>query len=542
MHHLFRTIRTIRTPRPTSRRTTRSTRLSRLIAVPAAMLGVGALVLGAGAVTATAAARPALAVGGGSYYVNCAAKTNGNGSAASPWNRTKFVNAHGAYAPGDHILFKRGTSCSGRLIPTGSGAAGSPIVIGAYGSGAKPTINGGGTPNNTGTIRLLNQHDWTVQDLHLTNKVTTKTTKTYRAGLLFLNEGGKRLANLTAQRLTVDDVVSSPVAGFHGPRLFGGIAALTFGKKGDGFDHLQILHNAVSKVGRTGIVVNNAEYPASSDTDVRVGYDTVRSARGDSIILIGVNGGRIDHSLSANGADFWPCPQCKKVSPETANSGIWTARSQNVLIDHNEIYGEHRKGGDGEGIDIDVSAKNTTIEANYVHDNQGGGILICNATDLTIRYNILENNTRAAIVFTTKKASKNVHLYNNTIYVAGSVAADSVVRTKQGFGAKGTQFFNNIVYSYGNSSYRFPGPLFSKANTFIGHHSKTEPKGAGTSHAYPGLRNPGHGGNGMKTVSGYRLQTTKGAQRGVAVPASVKTDFFGKKVNPKSPFRGASGG
>lgn len=512
---------------------------ARLLSIPAAIVSIGALVLSASEVSDTAS--PTMP-GGSYYFVDCSAPINGDGSMAAPWNSTASVNAHGRYAPGDHILIKRATSCSGRVMPTGSGVTDNPVVLGAYGSGSRPTINGGGTPNNTGTVLLRNLHDWTVQDLHLTNKVKTKTTKTYRAGLLILNEGAGRLPNLTAQRLTVDSVDSSPVAGFHGPRLFGGIVADTFGSGGDGFGHLRIMHNAVSHVGRSGIVTYNSEYPAGFDTDVRIGYDTVRWARGDGIILTGAKGGRIDHSVNANGADFWPCSQCHGISKETANAGIWAARSENVRIDHDEVYGEHRLGGDGEGIDIDKSAVQVTVESNYVHDNQGGGILFCHAIDVDVRFNILENNTRAEFVFTTKTPSKNIRIYNNTIYVAKSVAADSVVRRKKGHGATGTQFFNNIVYSYGHSTYRWQGPVSSRSNTFVGHHSPTEPKGPGTSHAHPLLRSPGHGSIGMTTVSGYRFATARHIQRGAPIPKSATTDYFGRKVDPRHPPRGASNG
>ena len=511
--------------------------IRRLAAVGTAILAVSLMAL----TSAPAAdASTDAALGDAYYYLDCAAPTNGDGSATAPWNSTASVNMHGAFVPGDHILLLRGTTCSGRLAPDGSGIADHPIVIGAYGSGAKPTIDGGGTPNDTGTVTLRNQHDWTVQDLHLTNKVTTKITTLYRSGLLLLNESGGRLANLTAQRLTIDSVDSSPVAGFHGPRLFGGIAALTFGSSGDGFDHLRILHDVVSHIGRSGIVTYNSEYPASFDTDVRIGYDTVRWARGDGIILTGAKGGRIDHSVNANGADFWPCSQCHGISTETANAGIWAARAENVRIDHDEVYGEHRLGGDGEGIDIDKSAEHVTVEANYVHDNQGGGILFCHAIDVDVRFNILQNNTRAEFVFTTETASRNVHIYNNTIYVAKSVAANSVVRLKKGHGAKGTQFINNIVYSYGHSTYRWQGPVTARSNTFIGHHSPTEPKGPGTSYANPLLRGPGHGSIGMASVGGYRFRAPSHVQRGAPIPKSATTDYFGSKVDPKHPPRGAS--
>lgn len=487
----------------------------------------------------SAAALPTTLTGNQSYFVDCSARAGGDGSMASPWNSTMSVGLHGAFSPGDQILFKRATSCSGRVAPSGSGLAADPIVLGAYGYGVKPTIRGAGTPDDTGTVTLRNVHDWTVQDLHLTNRTDTRTT-TYRAGLLILNENGGRLPNVTAQRLTVDSVVSNPASGLRGPRAFGGIAVQTSGAGGDGFDNLNIVHNSLDKVGRSGIAVFNNEYPNGFDTDVRIGYDIVRSARGDSIILSGVRGGRIDHSLSANGDDFWPCPQCKSKGPETANAGIWTAKADHVRIDHNEVYGEHRLGGDGEGLDVDKFAEHVIVEANYVHDNTGGGILICHAVDTDIRFNILQNNTRAEFVFTTSVPSANIHIYNNDIYVARSIAANSVVRRKKGSGAKGTQFFNNLVFSWGHSVYRWQGKVSSKANTFVGYHSSTEPSGPATSHVDPGLRAPGHGGIGMRSVTGYLLRTTKSAQRGAAIPGSATTDYFGKKVDTKHPYRGAS--
>src|SRR5205823_2520641 len=45
-------------------------------------------------------------------------------------------------SPGDNVLFNRGDVFYGRIIINKSGASGSPITIGAYGTGANPVITG----------------------------------------------------------------------------------------------------------------------------------------------------------------------------------------------------------------------------------------------------------------------------------------------------------------------------------------------------------------------------------------------------------------
>ena len=59
--------------------------------------------------------------GATSYYVDCSAATNGDGSQASPWNALSSANAT-IFGPGDQLLFKSGTTCQGALSPVGSGS------------------------------------------------------------------------------------------------------------------------------------------------------------------------------------------------------------------------------------------------------------------------------------------------------------------------------------------------------------------------------------------------------------------------------------
>ncbi|WP_375406724.1 right-handed parallel beta-helix repeat-containing protein [uncultured Amnibacterium sp.] len=494
------------------------------------------LLVSVGAAPLSASAAPAA-----THYVNCAAKTNGDGSSeAKAWNSISSVTKHGGFTAGDKILFKRGTTCKGQLAPTGSGTATARNVIGAYGTGARPTIAGGGTANNTGAVQIINQQYWTVQDLHITNATKSANPTTYRSGLLFFNSGVGRLAGLTAQRLWIENVRSNPGNG--NTRAYGGISALTFGTMKSGFDSLRILNNTVRNVSRTGIISSNAQYPKAYDKDTRIAGNTVSHARGDGIVLIGAQHGRIDDNVVANVGDLGSCAHCGRYGgPSTASAGIWPSSARYITIDHNEVYGTRKAGGDGEAFDIDRSSRDVTIQYNYAHDNQGGGVLLTGARDSTIRFNILENNGQGALTFYGKAPSTNTSFYNNTVYLSKASKA-KVVRT---FGAiKGSKvsFKNNLVYSYGAGQYQWPTKkVTTAANTLLGPLGVGRPRDAKTSFVNPGLKAPGTGKTGFKSLKGYKPKHPSSFKRGVAIPKSVKVDIFGKKINPAKPPRGAAG-
>lgn len=62
---------------------------------------------------------------------------------ATPWKTISHFNRIvNRLSPGDSILFKRGEKFDGGLVINTSGTVEAPIVIGAYGTGAKPVISG----------------------------------------------------------------------------------------------------------------------------------------------------------------------------------------------------------------------------------------------------------------------------------------------------------------------------------------------------------------------------------------------------------------
>ncbi|WP_370965357.1 right-handed parallel beta-helix repeat-containing protein [Amycolatopsis sp. cg9] len=120
-------------------------------------LGVFAA-LAATAFTATdAAAAPK------TYYVD---QVSGSDAAAgtsqsAPWKSLAKVAAT-TLAPGDTVLLRRGRTWSGGLAVRGSGSATAPVTIGAYGTGARPIVQG----NEEACVDLPGNY-LTVQDLQI---------------------------------------------------------------------------------------------------------------------------------------------------------------------------------------------------------------------------------------------------------------------------------------------------------------------------------------------------------------------------------------
>ena len=77
------------------------------------------------------------------YYIDASSGSDSNTgtSSTSAWRTISKIN-DSSFQPGDQILFKRGESWNENLVFPSSGNASNPILIGAYGTGDKPVING----------------------------------------------------------------------------------------------------------------------------------------------------------------------------------------------------------------------------------------------------------------------------------------------------------------------------------------------------------------------------------------------------------------
>ena len=140
-----------------------------------------------------------------------------------------------------------------------------------------------------------------------------------------------------------------------------------------------------------------------------------------------------------------------------ASAGLWPYQSTNTVMQYNEVgYTQWCNGSsDGEGLDVDVACKNTLIQYNYVHNNVGGGVLMCNRngfdhTNTTVRNNIFYRNGGVAkgSMFVINSSVDNVKAYNNLVvvdkYNARILSSDNHFQDGHG---ENFEFNNNIFMS-----------------------------------------------------------------------------------------------
>ena len=107
------------------------------------------------------------------YYVsNTMGNDDNDGlTPSTPWKTLEKVNAHTSFFPNDSILLKSGDTWVGYLKPRGNGTPNNPITLSSYGGETKPIINGNGTTYSvySGTVMLVNQEHWIIENLEVTN-------------------------------------------------------------------------------------------------------------------------------------------------------------------------------------------------------------------------------------------------------------------------------------------------------------------------------------------------------------------------------------
>ncbi len=172
-----------------------SVRRSARLALTSVLLGGLAVAVSA----APASAGPAGTLTGTHYVDNgpgCSDSGPGT-SEAAPWcGFTKLAGQ--TFGAGAQILLKRGDTFTGELGKLyGSGTSTAPIVLGAYGSGARPHITGTGRATDR-AVWIQDASYWTVRDLELSNA---------GAGLVFWYSTNGHTG------LTVDDVYTHDVQG-----------------------------------------------------------------------------------------------------------------------------------------------------------------------------------------------------------------------------------------------------------------------------------------------------------------------------------------
>jgi hypothetical protein len=447
------------------------------------------------------------------YYVDADTGSDSNlgTSSHAAWKSLAKVNAT-TFHPGDRILFKSGGVWTGQLWPKGLGDARHPILIDKYGGDVLPLINGAGAAEDA--VLLKNQEYWEVRNLAITN---TGSAGGPRRGVNLIAENCGELRHLYLESLNIHDVNGSEK-----DKANGGISYHAIGDtKPSRFVDLRIEGNHIFHVDRSGIFGWSTHWTRSKwypSLGVVIRNNVLEDIGGDGIVNVATDGALVEHNVVSHASQ----------RSQDFNVGIWPWSADNTVIQYNEVYGT-RGQHDAEGFDSDWNSRNTIIQYNYSHDNDGGFLLICNEGSQSpndsagnvgtiVRYNISQNDHHRGIKLSGPV--KNTLIYNNTIYVGKNENVDVVLHTDWTGWARDTYFYNNIFYVDGMAGFGYgvegnedgsyvsaPGPGKSINNVYD-HNVYYGVKPADDAHALtadPLLTNPGHGGIGLSTVTGYAL-------------------------------------
>lgn len=497
--------------------------LSILVTAHAVRLG-----LGSGDITAV------------NYYVDAA---HGDDSApgtapAAAWRSLAKVNAT-TFAPGDRILFKSAGTWTGQLWPKGSGREGLPIVIDKYGGETKPVINANGEAEDA--VLLKNQEHWEINNLEVTN---TGATPRVRRGVRLVADNYGDVHHIYVRGLTVHDV-----NGTDAEKENGGITYRCVGdSKRSRFVDLRIEDNRIFHVDRSGIFGWSSHWQRSKwypSLGVIIRKNVLDDIGGDGIVPVATDGALVEYNVVSRANQ----------RSQGYNVGIWPWSADNTTVQFNEVYGTHGQ-RDGEGFDSDWNSRNTIIQYNYSHDNDGGFVLICNEgghdpaenignIGTIVRYNISQNDHTRGITVTGPVT--NATMYNNTIYVGENENVSLLLQADWGGWGTGTYLYNNIFYVEGTAQFAHgvsrtgvgayataPGFGGSKdtvfdSNIYFGKIKAAQEPHGNTSD--PMFVSPGTAGIGRDSVSGYRLRPGSPAiDSGRAIPNSGGMDFSGSHV------------
>jgi len=388
---------------------------------------------------------------GAQYYVD---STNGDDhnpgtSRRQAWRSLEKVNAT-VFVSGDQVRFGAGSAWSSPLVISAKGAPGLPVIFKAYGHGPRPRIDAAG--KFTDAVIISNAQQVVLQDFEVTNtgELGSGTNTPPRRGVHIVADNAGTLTNIVVSDLFIHDV-----NGTQRIKDNGGIIFATRGERVPSrFDGLRIERNIIWRVDRSGIVAQSYHarrtrwYPS---LHVVIRDNWLGDLGGDGITPWATDGCLVEHNI-VQGANE---------RAGTYNAGIWPWSTDNTVLRLNRASAVKTL-MDGQGFDSDYNSRNTLLEFNLSHDNQGGFLLICTPGDrkseencgnrgTVVRYNISRHDQARSFHFAG--APEQTRIYQNAIYVAPKAEVQLLLFSDWSGWANGVEVRNNLFLSEGIARY-----------------------------------------------------------------------------------------
>jgi len=471
--------------------------------------------------------------GGRDYFIDA---TNGRDNAAgtsakNAWRTLAKANAT-TFRPGDRILLKAGEQWQdGQLWPKGSGSAGRPITISAYGdpNARRPYIaangnvpspfNADGTKNPatvglTGAIVLRNQQYFEINNVELSNDddfATDITAGAYVRDGIMVSINADLLpagADNIMDHFRISDIY---VHNTDGPSVwqkihYGGVNFQVFGSKsykdyapgGWYFKDVRIENNTFENVELHAIQfafnwfnadgADAGQYDENGkwhegweqlwvrtrdlySRDVYIGHNYAESIGQGAIQLANTKNMLVEFN-EVNGF-------LERYDSVSVALYLWAGADS--VMQFNEVYGGLHNEFDGTPWDLEYTNFNVTYQFNYSHDNAAGWMsYMGNSSNSVARYNLSVNDNGVLVKNMLSTNYSPTYFTNNTFVYDG---ADLDYVHDETFLSR-VYFLNNIFYNTSTTPtpwYRRTGALrnavFSNNDYYEtgGVHSTQEP-------------------------------------------------------------------
>lgn len=419
--------------------------------------------------------------------------SNDGHSEGSPFKTLEKISSL-VKQPKTKVLLKSGCVFTGTLSLKDLNSSDSyPFIVDIYGGNVKPTIDGNGRTSAVEifddnirfrNIRVMNKKG--KRGIYVAPQMAGafKNVEITNCRIEDVNwMGSDKIVDVNPADLDVQAICSDSNFEYTN----GGIiceASTDMATGASWFENLYITNNEIFKVTRTGIWVstmwgkrpgigwgyndyvddNNGWYPAKN---VVVQGNEICYTGGDCAVLIATRNSYLDHNKAFHGNYLG--------RSGFSNAGIWPHSSIDFVMQYNEVAYTHRQhgSGDGEGLDVDIANINCLVQYNYVHHNEGGGLLLCNAQSeingqkrigdhrgTIVRNNLFYDNGLQdnSAFLTVSSAVGETNVYNNTVIVTDRLASPVFIITADwgNIGkSKNFTFRNNLFYATSTVSATF---------------------------------------------------------------------------------------
>lgn len=390
------------------------------------------------------------------YYISPFGNDSNTGiSQKHSWQNIDRVNAT-QLLPGDSVRFQANQTFKGNLTLSAAGidTVDKPISFGSYGDGNATIDAGIGTgfyAKNIGGVRIGNL-----------NFVGVGTEQNTSSGISFVNTlpEHKKLEHIHIENVKISGFRHAGIS----------IAAQPVDGGWCGFSNVRITHATVHDNGDVGIncIGNwNPQETGYSHSDIYVGKCRVfrnlgipgkGSHSGNGIVLAQVDGGTIEYCDVYDNGSLNDCDIGGPI-------GIWAWDSNRILIQMNESHHNRtRSSKDGGGFDLDGGVRNSIVQYNYSHDNDGAGYLLAQFEGAkafhnnVIRYNLSENdgqkNTYGGVHLWSTGSNGGIRsatIYQNTIISSKSIAGNPAAVDCMTDGIHNIHFYGNTFKTDGRA-------------------------------------------------------------------------------------------